>query len=49
MITDLVVGYDHSIREHHTTSSFGPDADAVIDDNYAGGRHTKLEENLLFG
>jgi hypothetical protein len=37
------------MHEHHTTTSLGPDANAVIDDNYAGGRRTKFEEYLLFG
>ncbi len=47
-IADVLLGHDHSSYEHHPARSLGPNADAVVNDNYAGGRRTKFEEYLLF-
>jgi hypothetical protein len=44
----VVVGDDHSMNENHTPRPLGMEANAIIDDDDAGGRRAKLEKNLLF-
>jgi hypothetical protein len=44
----IVMGDDRSMDENHAAKSFGANAEAVVNDDYATWRLTKIEKNPLF-